>query len=116
MEAWCADRAGHREALGHNETLNRLSGDLGDHLEVLVDVQDGQPRQLSGGGNDQVGDRVARWRPRSARRGCTSMARSSDQAEDGAHAGGRCGPVLVMVLDARLAEPLRGLGDGGARC
>lgn len=36
------------------KTLDRLAGDLGDQFEVFVDVQDGQPREFCGRGDDQV--------------------------------------------------------------
>jgi hypothetical protein len=39
----------------NGQALDGLAGDLGDDLEVLVDVQDGQPGQLRGRGDDQVG-------------------------------------------------------------
>jgi hypothetical protein len=34
-----------------------LSGDRGDGVEVFVDVEDGQPRELGGGRDDEVGNR-----------------------------------------------------------
>jgi hypothetical protein len=38
----------------HDQALNGLAGDLGYDLEVLVEVQDREPCQFSGGGDDQV--------------------------------------------------------------
>jgi len=40
----------------HAEALGGLRGDLGDELEVLVQVQHGQPGQFRGRGDDQVRD------------------------------------------------------------
>ena len=37
--------------------LGWLAGDAGDEVEVLVQVQDGEPPELSSGGNQQVGNR-----------------------------------------------------------
>ena len=39
------------------KTLRGLSGDLGDEVEVPVEVYDGEPGQLCRGGDDEVGDR-----------------------------------------------------------
>jgi len=47
-EYWSARR--------HDEAFDRLGGDLGDHLEVLVEVDDGQPGQFCGGSDHQVRD------------------------------------------------------------
>ncbi len=33
-----------------------MTGDLGDEVEVLVHVQHREPRQLRGGGDDEVWD------------------------------------------------------------
>ena len=41
---------------GHPEALGGLRGDLGDELEVLVQVQHGQPGQFRCRGDDQVRD------------------------------------------------------------
>lgn len=38
------------------EALDRLTGDAGDEVEVLVDVQDGEVGQFSRGGDEQVWD------------------------------------------------------------
>jgi len=38
------------------EALDRLAGDLGDGLEVLVEMQDREPGQFRSRGDDQVGD------------------------------------------------------------
>lgn len=43
--------------LRNDEALDRLAGQFGDHLEVLVKVEDGQPGELSGGRDDHVSDR-----------------------------------------------------------
>ena len=53
-----------------------LTGQLGDEVEVLVEVKDGQPREF-GGGRDEVWDGGARWWPWFASRSCTSSAQSS---------------------------------------
>ena len=37
--------------------LGWLAGDAGDEVEVLVQVQDGEPPEFSSGGNQQVGNR-----------------------------------------------------------
>jgi hypothetical protein len=42
------------EELSGFQSLRRLRRDLGDQLEVLVQVQDGEAGQLGGGGDDQV--------------------------------------------------------------
>ena len=34
--------------------LGGLAGDAGDDLEVFVEVQDGEPGELCGGGDDEV--------------------------------------------------------------
>lgn len=41
----------------HHEPGNRLAGDLCDHLEVLVQVQDGEPGELGGGSDEEIGYR-----------------------------------------------------------
>ena len=38
------------------EALGRLSGDLGDEVEVLVQMYDAEPGQLCRGGDEEVGD------------------------------------------------------------
>lgn len=45
-----------RDASCPGKALRRLSGDLGDEVEVLVEVYDGEPGQLCRGGDDEVGD------------------------------------------------------------
>jgi hypothetical protein len=37
------------------EALDRLAGDVGDQVEVLVEVEHGQVGQLGGGGDQEVG-------------------------------------------------------------
>lgn len=37
------------------QALDGLPGDVGDDLEVLVEVQHGKPGEFSDGGDDQVG-------------------------------------------------------------
>lgn len=39
---------------GHGQAFHGLTGDLGDEVEVLIDVQDGQPGEFSGRGDDQI--------------------------------------------------------------
>lgn len=46
-----------RTAAGVGKPRNGLSSYRGDGVEVFVDVQDGQSRQLGGGRNDEIGDR-----------------------------------------------------------
>jgi len=57
-----------RNASCPGKALRRLSGDLGDEVEVLVEVHDGEPGQLGRGGDDEVGDR-----------GCTVVPQVSEQ-------------------------------------
>ena len=38
------------------EAFDRLAGDLGDELEVLVEVEDGEVAELGGGCDEQVGN------------------------------------------------------------
>jgi hypothetical protein len=40
-----------------NKALKRLASDVRDQLEILIEMKDGQARQLRGGGNQDVGDR-----------------------------------------------------------
>jgi hypothetical protein len=40
-----------------NDPIEGLAGDVGDELEVLVDVEDGQIGQLRGRRDDEVGHR-----------------------------------------------------------
>ena len=42
---------------GCGEAFHWLACDLGDDVEVLVEVQDGESGELCGGGDDQVRDR-----------------------------------------------------------
>jgi hypothetical protein len=39
------------------QALHRLTGDFGDQVEVLIDVEDGEASQLGGGGYQEVRDR-----------------------------------------------------------
>lgn len=48
--------SGRRPGLPHVEAFDGLAGDLGDDLEVLVDVQNGQSGELGGRGDYQVRD------------------------------------------------------------
>ena len=41
-------------ALGHAQAFHWLTGDLGDEVEVLIDVQYGQPGEFSRRGDDQI--------------------------------------------------------------
>lgn len=42
---------------GRDDPFGGLAGEGGDHVEVAVVVEDGQPVQLRGGGDEQVGER-----------------------------------------------------------
>lgn len=57
--------------------FGRLAGDAGNEVEVLAEVQDGEAGEFCDGGDEQVGYRGARCRPRSASSVRTCTARSS---------------------------------------
>jgi hypothetical protein len=38
----------------HDQPFHGLTGDVGDEVEVLIEVQYGQPGEFSGRGDDQV--------------------------------------------------------------
>jgi len=40
--------------LGYVQTFHGLTGDLGDHVEVLIEVQDRQPGEFSRRSDNQV--------------------------------------------------------------
>jgi hypothetical protein len=37
--------------------MGRLTGKFADHIEILIDVQHGEPGELRGGRNEQIRDR-----------------------------------------------------------
>ena len=53
---WCRSRFAQRDASCPGKAFRRLSGDLGDEVEVLVEVYDGEPGQFCRSGDDEVGD------------------------------------------------------------
>jgi hypothetical protein len=59
------------------QALDRLARDAGNQVEVLVQMQHGEPGQRGRGGDDQVRYRRGADWPRSARTAWTSTARSS---------------------------------------
>jgi hypothetical protein len=56
---------------GDVEPFERLAGDCGDDLEVLVEVQDRQPGEFGSGGDDQI------WNRR-----CSVLAAVGQRGED----------------------------------
>lgn len=65
---------------GCGELLDGLTGDVGDQVEVLVVVQEGQLSQLGGSGDEQV-QRLRSLRPTDACRG-NVRARPTDRLQD----------------------------------
>jgi hypothetical protein len=80
------------------EALGRLSGDLGDGFETLVEVYDGEPGELCRGGDDEVTDR-----------GCTMAPQVGEQ-----HLGLRRHDPRSQEFDTRPAL-MRGVTDARQR-
>jgi hypothetical protein len=53
---WRPDRLTRSASLGDGESLDELAGDFGDDLEVLVEMEDGEPSQLGGGSDQKIRD------------------------------------------------------------
>lgn len=50
--------AGHaRSILRDTEAVRRLSGDFADHVEILIEMQHGEARELAGGRYEQIRNR-----------------------------------------------------------
>ena len=61
---------------GHGQAFHGLTGDLGDEVEVLIEVQYGQPGEFSGRRDDQI--RTRPWSKAGADqqdRGCGQQGR-----------------------------------------
>ena len=52
----CAQDGFYDDGSWHAQAFGRLSGDLGDEVEVLIEVQHREPGEFGRCGDDQIGD------------------------------------------------------------